>query len=89
VEGGIYILCATTALACGVLLLRGYLRSRARLLLWTGLFFLTLTLENVLLFVDVIIVPDLNLIFVRRGIGIGGVAALLYGLIWETRSAKS
>ena len=30
----VYALCALTSLACAVLLLRGYLSSRARLLLW-------------------------------------------------------
>lgn len=84
-EGAIYVLCAVTALACGVLLVRGYRRSGARLLLWCGLFFLTLGAENVVLFIDMIVVPDIDLLPVRRAIGLGGVGVLLYGLIWEAR----
>ena len=84
-EGSVYLLCAATALACGVLLVRGYRRSRARLLLWLGVFFLTLAAENVVLFVDVVVVPDVDLVAVRRAVGLGGVAVLLYGLIWESR----
>jgi hypothetical protein len=84
-EGTVYLLCAATALACGVLLVRGYRRSRTRLLLWAGLFFLTLAAENVVLFVDLVVAPGVSLLVVRRVIGLGGVALLLYGLIWEAR----
>jgi hypothetical protein len=85
-EGAVYILCSLTALACGVLLLRGYGRSRMRLLLWCGVFFLAMAAENALLFIDVVIVPDVDLSDVRRIIPLIGVLLLLYGLIWETKS---
>ncbi len=84
-QGVIYLLCAATALACGVLLLRGYGRSRVRLLLWCGLCFLALTVENVILFIDLILVPQVDLSpyhFVVAGVG---VVVLLYGLIWEVK----
>jgi hypothetical protein len=85
VEVAIYLLCAATALTCGVLLLRGYRRSRTRLLLWSGLFFLFLAAENTVLFVDLVMMPEVDLLVVRRVLGLGGVAVLLYGLIWESR----
>jgi hypothetical protein len=85
VEGIIYVLCAVTALACGILLIRGYSRSRARLLLWCGLFFLTLAAENAILFIDLIVFPSVDLLAVRRTVALVGIAALLYGLIWEVR----
>ena len=84
-EGLVYLLCAATALACGALLLRGYRRSRTRLLFWAGLFFLALTLENLVLFADVVVVPDVQLLPVMRAVGLAGVAVLLYGLVWEVR----
>lgn len=86
-EGTAYVLCAVTALACGILLLRGYWRSRTRLLLWTGLFFLAMVAENVALFVDLVVFPevDVGLLTVRRVIGLAAVAVLVYGLIWEHR----
>ena len=59
--GSIYLLCAATSLACAGLLLRGYRRNRARLLLWSGFCFAGLTLENLLLFVDVIVFPRVDL----------------------------
>jgi hypothetical protein len=85
-EGGVYLLCATTALACAALLLRGYSRSRSRLLLWCGLFFLAMVVENVVLFLDLHVVgAETNLFPVRRTVGLIGVFVLLYGLVWESK----
>ena len=65
--------------------MRGYARSRERLLLWSGLCFLGLAADNALLFVDVILLPDISL-FAWRGLpALAGLTALLYGLVWETR----
>jgi hypothetical protein len=83
VEGVVYVLCAGTALACAVLLLRGYRRSQARLLLWCGLFFAAMTVENAVLFLDVVVYPEIDLLAVRRAVGLAGVFLLLYGLIWD------
>ena len=83
-EGAVYILCAVTALACGVLLLRGYYRSRTRLLLWCGLFFLFMTAENAVLFIDLVVLSqDVSLLPLRRAVGLAGVVVLVYGLIWD------
>lgn len=79
----VYILCALTSLACAVLLLRGYGRTRMRLLLWSGLCFVGLTVSNLVLFVDLVIIPGTDLSLVRSGIALAGVATLLYGLIWD------
>ena len=53
----VYMLCAATSLACAVLLLRGYRRSGARFLLWSSLCFVGLALNNVILFVDKVVLP--------------------------------
>ena len=79
----IYLLCALTALACAALLLRGYGRSGARLLLWSGLCFVGLTLNNVLVFVDLVLVPSVDLFTWRNLAALGGMGVLLYGLIWD------
>jgi len=81
----VYALCALTSIACAVLLLRGYRRSGVRLLLWSGLCFAGLALNNVLLFIDVRVVPDVDLSLWRTIPAVAGVIILLYGLIWETR----
>jgi hypothetical protein len=85
VEGVVYLLCAATALACGLMLLRGYRRSRVRLLLWCSLFFLGLTLENVILVIDLLLLPDVDLSGFRTSAALVGAVLLLYGLIWEVK----
>jgi hypothetical protein len=82
----VYVLCAATSLACAILLLRGYRRTHVRLLFWSGLCFVGLFLNNALLIVDVRVVPWQDLSVVRTLPALLGVTALLYGLIWETRS---
>ncbi len=61
----VYGLCAVTSGLCDVLLLRAYLASYARLLLWSCLSFIGLTCNNSLLFIDLIIVPAVDLSFYR------------------------
>ena len=81
----IYILCALTSIACAVLLLRGYSQTRARLLFWSGLCFAALALNNVLLVIDLRVVPEIDLSVWRSIPAVIGVGLLLYGLVWETR----
>ena len=81
----VYILCAVTSLACAGLLVRGYSRSRSRLLLWSSLCFAGLALNNVLLVVDLSLLPDVDLSLARDLSGLAAVLVLLFGLIWESR----
>jgi hypothetical protein len=81
----VYVLCALTSAVCAVLLLRSYARSRVRLLLWVGLCFVGLALNNVLLFIDVRITPDVDLSLWRTLPALAGLLVLIYGLVWETR----
>ena len=81
----VYILCTATAVSCGLLLLRGYRHSHARLLLWSGLFFLLLSVENALLLSDKILFPSIDLSLWRPPVGLVAVMVLLFGMIWEDR----
>jgi hypothetical protein len=80
-----YVLCAVTAAVCSLLMFRGYSRSRTRLLLWCGLFFAALALENTFLFIDYAVGPHLDLSFTHRATALVGVAIFLYGLIWDVK----
>ena len=80
----IYALCVFTSIACTVLLLRSYARTGARLLLWTALCFVGLSLNNIVLFFDVLVVPNIDLSAWRTLTSFAGVSVLLYGFIWET-----
>ena len=79
----VYLLCALTSLACAVLLLRGYRRSRARLLFWSGLCFVGFFLNNLLLIVSVPGVSAATLEVWRTVPALVGVSLLVYGLVWE------
>lgn len=81
----VYILGTLTTLACAILLLRGYARANKRLLLWSGLCFAGLTLSNFIIFVDLVVVPDVNLYVWRLATAAISMALLLYGLIWDSR----
>ncbi len=80
----VYALCGLTSVACAVLLLRGYASSGARLLLWAGLCFVGLAINNVLLFVDLSVVPEVDLSVWRSMPTLVGLLLLIYGLVWET-----
>ncbi|HEX6640025.1 MAG TPA: DUF5985 family protein [Thermoanaerobaculia bacterium] len=80
----VYVLCAATSGFCAVLLLRGYAKSRARLLFWSGLCFTGLALNNLLLVIDVH-VPAVDLSLWRTVPALAGISLLVYGLVWETR----
>lgn len=81
----VYILCALASIGCAILLLRHYHQRRARLLFWSGACFACFGFGNILLFVDLIVLPDTDLSIYRHFITLTGVLMLLYGLIWETR----
>jgi heme A synthase len=81
----IYSLCAITSALCAGLLIRAYIRTRARLLLWSSICFAGLTLNNVALWVDKLVLPTIDLSPVRTAIALFATVILLYGLIWEAQ----
>lgn len=77
----VYALCGLTSLGCVALLARAYAQNRVQLLLWTLVCFVGLALNNVVLFIDKVVAPDVDL-SVWRGLPAAlGVAALVYGLV--------
>jgi len=81
----VYIVGAITSLVCAILLLRGYVTGKQRLLLWSGLCFIGLALSNALIFVDLIVFPDIDLYRLRLVTAAIAMGMLLYGLIWENK----
>ena len=80
----VYTMCTITSVACAVLLFRGYLRSRERLLLWSALCFVGLSISNITLLVDSQLHADLST--VRTVPSLIGVSLLLFGLVWDSHS---
>jgi len=78
-----YALCALTAAFCAWLLLRAYHRSRYRLLLWGGLCFIGLTINNALVMVDKFVVPEVDLVALRLVVALVALVVFLYGIIWD------
>jgi hypothetical protein len=80
----LYLLAVLTSLACTVLLFRGYAASGLRLLLWSALCFVFLTVNNLLLFFDLAVFTDLDLRPWRLAAAAVGLLFLLYGFIFES-----
>lgn len=80
----VYALCTVASTMVAALLVRGFLRSRARLLLWSALCFVLLAANNLLLFIDFSL-PMVDLSVWRAIPIVVGLALLIYGLIWEVR----
>lgn len=80
----IYSLCTLTSLACAWLLLGSYRRTGHRLLFWSGLCFVGMTVNNTLLMVDKLVFPtSVDLLPWRLVAAFVSVALLLFGLIYE------
>ena len=81
----LYTLAVLTCLACTVLLFRGYARSGLRLLLWSALCFVFLTLNNVLLVFDLVLYKtETDLSLARAATAFLSVLALVVGLVWSS-----
>jgi Family of unknown function (DUF5985) len=87
VAATVYILSALISLACAVLLLRSWVQSRTGLLLWAAICFIGLTIHNAVLFVDKIVVTDVDLSLWRGLPALAGMLALAFGLLWEESRA--
>ena len=83
----VYLLCALTSVLCAGLLFRSYRANGSSLLLWSTLCFVFLALNNVLLFVDLVIVPgpEIDLRWARTATAGAGLLTLVIGLVWESR----
>jgi len=80
----IYLLCLLASLVCLFLLARGYRRTGVKLLLWSALCFVGLAINNLLLFVDLVVLgPEISLAPWRQATTVVALSVLLYGFIWE------
>jgi hypothetical protein len=80
----VYLLCLLTSVLCAALLVRSYLKSRTRLLLWSALCFVLLAVNNFFVVLDVLVIPTISFIPARQLASLSAVAVLLFGFIWDT-----
>jgi hypothetical protein len=79
----VYLLCFATSAACFWLLLAGWRRTRARLLLWSSLCFFFLAANNLLVVLDLLVFPDADMRLERLLLALAAVSILLFGFIWS------
>lgn len=81
----VYVLCFVTSAACAWMLGRSYSRNGTGLLLWSAICFAFLAANNLVLVLDVVILPDWNLRLVRLLLALAAVASLIWGFVWEVQ----
>lgn len=81
----VYLLCALTAFGCTLLLSRAFSRSGSRLLFWSAICFACFTVNNALIAVDLVVLPEVDLSTLRLLVTLLGNALLLGSLISESR----
>ncbi|MFS2002857.1 DUF5985 family protein [Duganella sp. CT11-25] len=81
----IYGLCTLTSLACAWMLLGSYRRNGVRLLFWSGLCFIGMSVNNVLLVLDKLVFPQVDLLVLRLVSALMALLLLLFGLIYENK----
>jgi hypothetical protein len=79
----IYGLCTILSLAIAVMLWRQHRRSPSRMIYWTALCFTGLALSNLVLVVDKLVFPDIDLRVLRHSISLLSIGLLLFGLVYE------
>ena len=81
----VYLLSAAASAVCAALLVRAYLNNRRRILFWSAVCFVGLMLNSIMVVVDLLLVPDVDLRFVRSLVAVLALGSLLFGLIWDAR----
>lgn len=77
----LYLLCFAVSAACAIMLLRGWKNSGVRLLLWSGIGFSGIALNNLLLVIGENAGRDWSAW--RGAPTLGGLVVMLWGLIEE------
>lgn len=64
--------------------MRAYFNNKTRLLFWSSLCFVCISINNILLFVDFSLGPGYDLSLMRSVVAVIGMVLIMYGLIWDT-----
>jgi hypothetical protein len=79
----VYSLCLLSSAICAWLLIRSYFRTRTRLLLWSAVCFVLLAINNLMVVVDLELLPSVDLSLLRQLCSVAAVSILIFGFIWE------
>ena len=83
VKIALYVVAVLSSAVCAVLLLRGYVQRGVRLLMWSGICFVGLSVNQIALFIDLVVYPTIDLRLMRLIPALIGMTFLLYGFIWD------
>lgn len=84
----VYVLCFLTSAACAWLLGRSFAATRARLLLWSSVCFAFLATSNLLLVLDLLVLPGVDLKFPRLLLALAASVSLIWGFIWDAEEIR-
>lgn len=79
----VYTLCFLTSSACAALLARSYRCTGTRLLMWSALCFAFLAANNLVVIVDLLVLPDVDFRVARQALSLAALGLLLFGFIWD------
>jgi uncharacterized membrane protein len=80
----VYALCFVTSAVCSWLLVRSFRRNRTPLLLWSAACFVLLAVNNLLVVIDLVLLPpSIDLSPLRVAASLAAVSTLLFGFVWE------
>ena len=82
-SGAVYLLCAATSVTSAWLLWRAARKGGVRLLFWSSLCFFGMAVNNLLLYVDLIVGPQWDLSVPPNAANLVALLLLCYGLIWD------
>ena len=78
----VYLLCLITSVLCTYLLARSYKATGARLVFWSAICFAFLAVNNLVVVLDLVLLPQLDLRIVRHVLSLSAILTLLFGFIW-------
>jgi hypothetical protein len=79
----VYVLCFLTSAACAWLLGRSYDQTGTKLLLWSSICFGLLAANNLVLVLDLVVWPEMDLRLPRLLLALAAVTSLIWGFICE------
>ncbi|WP_380871763.1 hypothetical protein ACFB49_27170 [Sphingomonas sp. DBB INV C78] len=79
----VYGLCLLGSGLCALLLWRAHAAQRSDLIFWSAICFSLLTLNHVVVIIDVLIGPAADLQLLRLALSLIAGGALIFGFIWK------
>ncbi len=79
----VYLLCAITSFSCAALLFRANRTRPSKLLFGSAVCFIGLFLNNLLLVIDLVFLPDVSFAILRSATAAIAVSILVFALVWD------